>query len=73
MRELALLQGFPADYVFAASSLANLYRHVGDAVPPLIAHQIAALTSWTLTGRRPEPSEMILEGCSLRAEDIIEA
>jgi len=73
VRELALLQGFPADYVFAASSLANLYRHVGDAVPPLIAHQIAALTSWTLAGRRPEPSEMILEGCSLRAEDIIEA
>jgi DNA (cytosine-5)-methyltransferase 1 len=73
VRELATLQGFPRDYRFEGASLTNLYRHVGDAVPPLIAYQVAALVTWILGGQRPDPEAMILPGCSLGAEDIIEA
>lgn len=73
VRELALLQGFPADYRFVASSLSNKYRHVGDAVPPIIAYQLAALVNWMLGGSRPEPGDMVLSGCSLRKDDILEA
>jgi DNA (cytosine-5)-methyltransferase 1 len=72
VRELALLQGFPDDYVFVSPSLANRYRHVGDAVPPLIAHQVAALVDWILGAERPAPDDMVLAGCSLTHEDIIE-
>lgn len=72
VRELAVLQGFPDDYRFVSPSLTNMYRHLGDAVPPLIAYQVASLVSWILGGLRPEPKEMALPGCSLRAEDIIE-
>jgi DNA (cytosine-5)-methyltransferase 1 len=72
VRELALLQGFPDDYVFVSPSLANRYRHVGDAVPPLIAHQVAALVDWILGADRPTPQDMVLAGCSLTPEDIIE-
>jgi DNA (cytosine-5)-methyltransferase 1 len=71
VRELALLQGFPADYLFAASSLTNLYRHVGDAVPPMIAYQVASLADWILGGERPTPEEMVLPSCSLMPEDIV--
>jgi hypothetical protein len=28
--------------------------------------------SWILGGRRPEPGELVLPGCSLRTQDIIE-
>jgi DNA (cytosine-5)-methyltransferase 1 len=52
--------------------LANRYRHVGDAVPPLIAHQVAALVDWILGAERPAPEDMVLAGCSLTHEDIIE-
>jgi DNA (cytosine-5)-methyltransferase 1 len=72
VRELALLQGFPRDYAFVSSSLTNLYRHVGDAVPPMIAYQVASLVHWILGGRRPAPEDMVLPGCSLTADDIIE-
>ena len=71
VRELALLQGFPVDYEFVAPSLANLYRHVGDAVPPMVAHQLASLVHWILGADRPAPAEMVLPGCSLRAEDVV--
>ncbi|WP_285019660.1 DNA cytosine methyltransferase [Novosphingobium sp. fls2-241-R2A-195] len=42
VREMSLLQGFPADYVFKGS-LASRYRHIGDAVPPLVSEQIASV------------------------------
>ena len=70
VREMALLQGFPRQFRFDVSILGNAYRHVGDAVPPLIAYQLAGLTRWILTGRRPEPREMCLRGTSLRPGDI---
>ena len=73
VRELALLQGFPRDYEFDASSLTNMYRHVGDAVPPLIAFQIACVVAWSLTGERPGPEEFVLPGSTLHIGDIVEA
>jgi DNA (cytosine-5)-methyltransferase 1 len=72
VRELALLQGFPDDYAFVAASLTNRYRHVGDAVPPLVAYQLAALVDWILGADRPAPEDMVLPGCSLTPEDIFE-
>ncbi|MGH3409275.1 MAG: DNA cytosine methyltransferase [Streptosporangiaceae bacterium] len=69
VREMAILQGFPAGYTFVGT-LANRYRHIGDAVPPLISYQLAALAEWMLTGRRPEPAELILPGSHLTAADI---
>jgi DNA (cytosine-5)-methyltransferase 1 len=41
VREMALLQGFPQDYVFEGPLTAR-YNQIGDAVPPLISAQIAA-------------------------------
>jgi DNA (cytosine-5)-methyltransferase 1 len=70
LRELAILNGFPADYQFGGSSLANKYRHVGDAVPPMIAFQIACAVEWSLKGERPDISTVVLPNTSLQVEDI---
>lgn len=70
LRELALLNGFPDSYRFGGNSLVNRYRHVGDAVPPLISHQIAHAVSWSLTGARPEVEDILLPGTSLRPSDV---
>lgn len=70
VRELGILQGFPRDYRFVARSLSNMYRHVGDAVPPLIAYQLAGLCGWMLGGKRPTREQMVLPGTSLRASDL---
>jgi DNA (cytosine-5)-methyltransferase 1 len=69
VREMSILQGFPRGYRLAGS-LANMYRHVGDAVPPLISYQLAGLCRWMLTGDRPAPEEIILPGAHLRADDL---
>jgi DNA (cytosine-5)-methyltransferase 1 len=71
LREMAALQGFPSDYVFASGSLANCYRHLGDAVPPLISFQLAALCAWILTGRRPDLEECLLPATHLRKKDLV--
>ena len=42
VREMAILQGFPEDYAFAGN-MRSRYNQIGDAVPPLIAQQLAAL------------------------------
>lgn len=70
VRELALLNGFPADYRFSGS-LSNMYRHVGDAVPPLISHQLAGLVAWLLGDARPRLADLVLPGTNLRADDIL--
>jgi len=70
VREMALLNGFPLDYKFAGESMANRYRHIGDAVPPLISYQLACLCDWMLSGRRPLLEECILPGCSFTSENI---
>jgi DNA (cytosine-5)-methyltransferase 1 len=71
VREMATLQGFPFDYKFPAKAVANRYRHIGDAVPPLIAHQMSALAKWMKTGVRPDPSDWVMPHTVLRVEDII--
>jgi DNA (cytosine-5)-methyltransferase 1 len=71
-REMSLLQGFPRDYQFAGT-LANTYRHIGDAVPPLISFQLARLCEWILTGVRPAPEQLILPGCHLTPGDLVRA
>lgn len=70
VRELAILNGFPANYTFAGS-INNMYRHVGDAVPPLISFQLAALASWILGNPRPQPEEFVLPNTNLRPSDIV--
>ena len=69
VREISILQGFPRDYRLTGS-LANMYRHLGDAVPPLISYQLAGLCQWILTGRRPQAADLILPGCHLSADDL---
>lgn len=71
LRELSLLNGFPASYRFGGSSLSNKYRHVGDAVPPMISYQIACAVHWSLSGERPSVSDIVLPGTSLRSDDIV--
>lgn len=70
VREMALLQGFPTTFEFVGP-LGNCYRHVGDAVPPLISWQIAVLSQWILTGRRPRSSDLPMPDTTLRPSDLI--
>lgn len=72
LREIALLNGFPKSYRFGGSALTNRYRHVGDAVPPLVSHQLAWLSYWILTGEKPALADIILPDTSLNAADIVE-
>jgi DNA (cytosine-5)-methyltransferase 1 len=69
VREMSILQGFPRGYRFAGS-LSNMYRHIGDAVPPLISYQLAAACRWMLTGQRPGPADLLLPGCHLTDADL---
>ena len=70
VREMATLQGFPFHYRFPARAVSNRYRAIGDAVPPMIAWQIAACVQWMLDGRRPEPYEWVMPETVLRITDI---
>ncbi|MDQ2583240.1 MULTISPECIES: DNA cytosine methyltransferase [Saccharothrix] len=70
VREMALLQGFPRKFRFDVSVIGNAYRHLGDAVPPLISFQLAALVRWMLTGEPPAAKDLCLPGTSLRVGDI---
>lgn len=71
LRELALLTGFPRNYQFGGRSLSNMYRHVGDAVPPLVSYQVAQLTSWIFGSPRPSARDLVLDGTSLLVDDIV--
>lgn len=70
VREMALLQGFPETYQFGGESMSNMYRHIGDAVPPLISFQLAHVVGWMFSGIKPDIKNCILAGTSLRPEDI---
>jgi len=70
VREMAILQGFPNSFTFNGCAVSNTYRHIGDAVPPLVSYQLAHLCHWILTDRQPAMEEVILEGTSLKFDDI---
>lgn len=70
VREMSILQGFPTTYKFEGRSLSNKYRHIGDAVPPIISHQLAHLIDWILTGRKPEITDIILKNTCLKHSNI---
>ena len=71
VREMGILQGFPSTYEYVANSLANMYRHIGDAVPPLISYQIAHVCSWILSEIKPNITECVLSDTNLLASDIV--
>lgn len=70
VREMAILQGFPTDYRFISRSRKNMYRNIGDAVPPLVSYQIAHVCQWILTGTRPMMGDIVLPKTSLCSGDI---
>lgn len=70
VREMAILQGFPNQFVFSGTAVSNMYRHIGDAVPPLISYQVAHLCHWILTGAQPQVEEILLEGTSIQPTDL---
>ena len=69
--EMALVNGFPHHYKFNGASLANIYRHIGDAVPPIISYQLAHLCRWILKNEQPGIQELVLSGTSLRSSDLV--
>ena len=71
VREMAALQGFPNDFVFNGAAVSNMYRHIGDAVPPLISYQMAHLSYWILTGDQPRVEDILLPETNLRSFDIV--
>ena len=70
IREMSILQGFPRNYRFVATGMANMYRHIGDAVPPLISYQLARVCEWILSGQKPPIDSVILPNTHLTPEDI---
>lgn len=71
VREMAALQGFPNDFALNGAAVSNMYRHIGDAVPPLISYQLAHLAHWILTGKQPEIKDILLPGTNLKQSDLI--
>lgn len=71
VREMAALQGFPSEFVFDGAAVSNMYRHIGDAVPPLISYQLAHLAHWMLTGKQPTVEDILLPNTNLRNTDIM--
>ena len=70
IREMSILQGFPKDYKFIAPGISNIYRQIGDAVPPLISYQLAKLCEWILSDCKPLINSIILPNTHLTYEDI---
>jgi DNA (cytosine-5)-methyltransferase 1 len=71
VREMAALQGFPNDFILNGAAVSNMYRHIGDAVPPLVSYQLAHLCHWILTGEQPAIKDVLLPGTNLSPEDIV--
>ncbi len=73
VREMSILQGFPTDCKFVASGVSNMYRHIGDAVPPLISYQLAKVCEWILTGKKCRIEDALLPKTHLTEDDIEDA
>lgn len=73
VREMASLQGFPKNFQFNGAALSNIYRHIGDAVPPSISFQLAHLSNWMLSGAQPEIDDILLPKTNLRTSDLVHA
>ncbi len=71
VREMAILQGFPAHYRFVNRSRKNMYRAIGDAVPPLVSYQLAYVVEWAFTGAKPMLTDTVLADTHLYPDDII--
>ncbi len=71
LREMAALQGFPNSFLFNGAALSNMYRHIGDAVPPLISYQLAHLAHWILTGNQPHVEEVLLPETNIKSADLV--
>jgi len=71
VREMGILQGFPRNYRFDATGMANMYRHIGDAVPPLISFQLANVCEWILSGKKPGIETIVLPNTHLTPNDIV--
>jgi len=41
LREAALIQTFPPDYIFTETKNMKAYKYIGNAVPPLLGYLIA--------------------------------
>lgn len=70
VREMAILQGFPTQYEFIGN-VSNMYRHIGDAVPPIISYQLANLVSWILGDEKPTLPGLLLSGTHLNCQDFV--
>jgi len=71
VREMALLQGFPSDFVFGGNSISNMYRHIGDAVPPIISFQLAGLCDWILSNNKPALETLLLKNTHLQSAHLV--
>ena len=73
VRELGFLQGFPRKYRFIANSLSNMYRHIGDSVPPMIAYQYACIFASIAKSRNVKIEDLLMPDTFAQRLSIVRA